>query len=33
MADVKLNPMETNQEPGGDFDAVIVGAFADYMLH
>lgn len=35
MAEVKLNPMETNQEAGGDFDAVIVGAgFAGlYMLH
>src|SRR6188768_3513708 len=35
MADVKLHPMETNQEPSGDFDAAIVGAgFAGlYMLH
>src|ERR671914_1586406 len=32
---VKLTPVETNQEPGGDFDAVIVGAGLAglYMLH
>src|SRR5918992_5782675 len=32
---VKLTPVETNQEPGGDFDAIIVGAGLAglYMLH
>ncbi|MFN6562410.1 MAG: flavin-containing monooxygenase [Nostoc sp. ChiSLP01] len=35
MVEVKLNSMETNQEPGVGFDVVIVGAgFAGlYMLH